>query len=128
MPQEARRDDVPLLPGDARRATQHPRPGQCITPGNDWQLGMNGLTDPALFEALDLCLECKACKSECPTNVDMARLKAEFLHQYYRKKGVPWRNRVFGNIDALSAWGGKWPALYTWLVRSRLGCWLNEKL
>src|SRR5262245_59908425 len=36
------------------------------------------LTDPALLEVLDLCLECKACKSECPTNVDMARLKAEF--------------------------------------------------
>src|SRR5262249_38077776 len=45
------------------------------------QLGLEGLTDPALKEALDLCLECKACKSECPTNVDMGRLKAEFLDQ-----------------------------------------------
>ena len=39
--------------------------------------------------ALDLCLECKACKSECPTNVDMARLKAEFLHHYGQKHGLP---------------------------------------
>jgi len=44
------------------------------------QLGFEGMTDPALKEVLDLCLECKACKAECPTNVDMARLKAEFLH------------------------------------------------
>ena len=62
------------------------------------QLGLEGLTDPAVKEALDLCLECKACKSECPTNVDMARLKAEFLHQYYRKHGLPWRNWIFGNV------------------------------
>ena len=50
-----------------------------------------GLGDDGVHEALDLCLECKACKSECPTNVDMARLKAEFLHQYYKKHGLPWR-------------------------------------
>ena len=49
------------------------------------QLGFEGFTDPAVHEVLDLCLECKACKSECPTNVDMARLKAEFLHQYHRE-------------------------------------------
>src|SRR5262249_52418730 len=45
------------------------------------QLGFSGFTDPHVREVLDLCLECKACKGECPTNVDMARLKAEFLHQ-----------------------------------------------
>ena len=59
------------------------------------QLGLQGLTDPAVKEALDLCLECKACKSECPTNVDMARLKAEFLHQYHKRHGLPWRNWLF---------------------------------
>ncbi len=62
------------------------------------QLGLAGLTDPAVHDALDLCLECKACKSECPTNVDMARLKAEFLHQYYRSHGMPWRNWIFGHV------------------------------
>ncbi|HJT77196.1 MAG TPA: FAD-linked oxidase C-terminal domain-containing protein, partial [Gemmataceae bacterium] len=65
------------------------------------QLGFRGFTDPALRAALDLCLECKACKSECPTNVDMARLKAEFLHQYHRKHGLPWRNWVFANPSRL---------------------------
>ncbi|MCI0455929.1 MAG: FAD-binding protein, partial [Gemmataceae bacterium] len=87
------------------------------------QLGLNGLTDPLLFEVLDLCLECKACKSECPTNVDMARLKAEFLHQYYREHGLPWRNWIFGNVAwlARTGWG-------SWLARTKLGRWFNEKL
>lgn len=40
-------------------------------------------------EVMDLCLSCKACKSECPSNVDMAKLKAEFLQQYYDSNGVP---------------------------------------
>ncbi len=53
------------------------------------QLGFMGFTDPHVREVLDLCLECKACKGECPTNVDMARLKAEFLHQYHREHGIP---------------------------------------
>jgi FAD/FMN-containing dehydrogenase/Fe-S oxidoreductase len=88
-------------------------------------LDFTGLTDPALFEVLDLCLECKACKSECPTNVDMARLKAEFLHQYYRKHGLPWRNWIFGNVAWLSSLGGR---LGNACMRSRLGRWINEKL
>ena len=52
------------------------------------QMGLSGFTDPQVRDVLDLCLECKACKSECPTNVDMARIKAEFLHQYHREHGV----------------------------------------
>ena len=63
---------------------------------------------------LDLCLECKACKSECPTNVDMARLKAEFLHQYYREHGLPWRNRVFGHVGRLSRWGCRLAPVSNW--------------
>jgi Fe-S oxidoreductase len=86
------------------------------------QLGLEGLTDPAVKEALDLCLECKACKSECPTNVDMARLKAEFMHQYFKKHGLPWRNWLFGRVSSVGALA---PAFW---LRSRLGRWLNEKL
>ncbi len=92
------------------------------------QLGMEGLTDPAVKEALDLCLECKACKSECPTNVDMARLKAEFLHQWHKKHGVPWRNWVFGNVASLSRWGIRFGSILNWLGRNRLARSLNEKL
>jgi FAD/FMN-containing dehydrogenase/Fe-S oxidoreductase len=92
------------------------------------QVGLEGLTDPALREALDLCLECKACKAECPTNVDMARLKAEFLHQFYRRHGLPWRNRVFGHVARLSRWGCRLAPLSNWLLRGRPLRWLNERL
>jgi FAD/FMN-containing dehydrogenase/Fe-S oxidoreductase len=92
------------------------------------QLGFKGFTDPALKEVLDLCLECKACKSECPTNVDMARLKAEFWHQYYKKHGLPWRNWVFGNLPRLSHFAWRHSRLSNWLVGTRWIRVLNEKL
>jgi FAD/FMN-containing dehydrogenase/Fe-S oxidoreductase len=91
------------------------------------QLDMAGLTDPAVLQALDLCLECKACKSECPTNVDMARLKAEVLDQHHKKHGLPWRNWLFGNVAMLSAWGCDFAPLSNWWAQSSLGRWLNEK-
>jgi FAD/FMN-containing dehydrogenase/Fe-S oxidoreductase len=90
------------------------------------QLGFQGFTDPGVREALDLCLECKACKSECPTNVDMARLKAEFLHQYYRRHGLPLRSWVFGNVARLSE--GPFAGLVNRLMRTRPGRWLGEML
>lgn len=92
------------------------------------QAGMKGLTDPALREVLDLCLECKACKAECPTNVDMARLKAEFLHQYHREHGLPLRNRVFGHVADLGRWGSRLAPASSWAVRSRMGRWLAGKM
>src|SRR5947209_13596421 len=55
-----------------------------------------------LFEALDLCLECKGCKAECPANVDMAKLKYEFLAQYYKTNGLPLRAGLFGRYRAVS--------------------------
>jgi Fe-S oxidoreductase len=58
-----------------------------------------------LHEILDLCLECKACKSECPLSVDMASLKAEFLSHYQDAHGVPLRSRLFGSIRTLNRLG-----------------------
>jgi len=55
-------------------------------------------TGKRLRGALDLCLECKGCKAECPSNVDMAKLKSEFLAHYNEVNGVPIRSRLFGNI------------------------------
>lgn len=59
--------------------------------------------NPALLEALDLCLGCKACKSECPSSVDMTKLKAEALAQHYRTHAPPLNKRLFGHIAQLSA-------------------------
>jgi Fe-S oxidoreductase len=58
-----------------------------------------------LHEALDLCVECKACKAECPSGVDMAKLKYEALAQRNRARGVPLRSRLFANIAALARAG-----------------------
>ena len=56
-----------------------------------------------MFEVLDLCLECKSCKSECPSNVDMAKIKYEFLNTYYKSHGRPIRSRLVGDIHRLNA-------------------------
>src|SRR3954451_8356551 len=63
------------------------------------------LGDERLHEILDLCLECKACKSECPLSVDMASLKAEFLSHYQAIHGTPLRSRMFGAIRTLNRLG-----------------------
>ena len=60
-------------------------------------------TGKRLYEVMDLCLECKGCKAECPSNVDMAKMKYEFLHHYYQANGLPLRNRLFGHIARLNA-------------------------
>ena len=63
------------------------------------------LGDERLHEILDLCLECKACKSECPLSVDMATMKSEFLSHYQAEHGVPLRSRLFGAIRPLNRLG-----------------------
>ncbi len=66
------------------------------------QTGRPDFSDAATIETLDLCLSCKACKSECPSNVDIARLKAEYTAQRYAWDGVPLYARVFGHIRKLN--------------------------
>jgi FAD/FMN-containing dehydrogenase/Fe-S oxidoreductase len=56
-----------------------------------------------LKEVLELCLSCKGCKRECPSNVDMAAMKAEFSYQYQKKHGIPLRSKVFGHFQTLAA-------------------------
>ena len=55
-----------------------------------------------IYEVMDLCISCKACKSECPSNVDMAKFKAEFLHHYYRSHRVPLRTLLIGWLPRLN--------------------------
>ncbi len=74
-------------------------------------LGPDGMTNARLKESLDLCLACKACKVECPSLVDMTKLKAEFLHHYYQQKGTPFSATVFGHIHQLNRLARKFPAL-----------------
>ncbi len=64
-----------------------------------------GVDDPELLAALDLCLECKACGSECPSNVDIARLKSEVLHQTHQSRGIPLRARLLAHPEILGRFG-----------------------
>ncbi len=76
------------------------------------------LTGRRLFEALDLCVECKGCKAECPATVDMAKLKYEFLARYQQAHGTPLRARLFAHIHTLNRVGARLAPLSTWLAGS----------
>ncbi len=78
----------------------------------------DALTGKRLYDVLDLCLECKACKAECPSNVDMAKLKYEFLDGYRRANGQTLSGRIFGNIATLSRWGSFFAPISNWTLKS----------
>ena len=80
-----------------------------------------------IYEVMDLCLSCKGCKSECPSNVDMALLKAEFLYQYYKLKGLPLRNFAMGNISKANRIGSHFPSLYNAILKNSFTSGLIKK-
>jgi len=63
--------------------------------------GDNPFDQKEIYQILDLCISCKACKSECPSNIDMAKLKAEFMQHYYDKHGIPFRSRLVAYLPRL---------------------------
>ena len=84
------------------------------------QLGQEGLANPDVYKALELCLECKACRQECASQVDMAKLKYEFLAHYQAEHGVPLRSRLFANMPLSSAIGSKAPRLTNRIYNNQL--------
>ncbi len=70
-----------------------------------------------LHEVMDLCLSCKACKSECPSNVDLAKLKAEFQHAYYAGRARPISHYLAANVHRLNRFGAAMAPLANWVNR-----------
>lgn len=88
----------------------------------------NPFDQPEVKEILDLCLSCKACKSECPSSVDMAKLKAEFMQGYYDSHGVPLRSRMIGHVDSLTQLMQPIAGFYNVLVRNKLSGGLFKRM
>ena len=82
------------------------------------QLSENSWKDKELFKILDLCLECKAGKSECPSNVDMAKLKYEYMYQFYKRNKLPIAQKIIGNINTLSKIGSRTSAITNFISKS----------
>ncbi|NJN28444.1 MAG: FAD-binding protein [Cyclobacteriaceae bacterium] len=80
----------------------------------------NPFDSPEIKEVMDLCISCKGCQSECPSNVDMAKLKAEFLQQYYLANGIPLRSRLVGNFARLNAMAAHVPRLYNFGISNKI--------
>ncbi len=79
-----------------------------------------------LHDVLDLCLQCKACKSECPSNVDLAKLKAEFLQSFYQGRQRPLSHRLMGKVHRWYRLGSNTATLVNWLQKSPLVRWFLE--
>jgi FAD/FMN-containing dehydrogenase/Fe-S oxidoreductase len=72
-----------------------------------------------LYEILDLCLSCKLCKKECPSNIDMATYKAEFLQHWYDAHGIPFRTLAIAYFDLWSSWMKPFAGIYNWIRKSK---------
>jgi len=81
-----------------------------------------------IYEILDLCLGCKGCKSECPSSVDIAKIKSEFLQHWYDKHGIPLRTRLIAYISVINRIGSIVPPVFNFFLRNKLTSGIVKKL
>jgi FAD/FMN-containing dehydrogenase/Fe-S oxidoreductase len=91
-------------------------------------LGADALASAAMKDAMSLCVGCKSCQRECPTGVDMARMKTEFLAHYHARHGLPWRERLVAYLPRYARAAAAMAPLLN--LRNRLpgAAWLTERL
>jgi len=80
----------------------------------------NPFADKALYQILDLCLSCKGCKSECPSTIDMARFKSEFLQHYHDARGISLRTWLIAHISTINTLGSLFPRIFNFLITNKL--------
>lgn len=88
------------------------------------RLPLENLTSEGMHDVMDLCIQCKGCKTECPSQVDMAKMKAEFLYQYQQKHGYSLRTYLFGHIDKVNRWLSPFAKIFNYFGES----WLSKKI
>jgi FAD/FMN-containing dehydrogenase/Fe-S oxidoreductase len=81
-----------------------------------------------IYKILDLCLSCKGCKSECPSSVDMAKLKAEFLYQYYQSNKVPFRTKMIANITRINKLTARIPGITNFFLSNKITSGILKKM
>ena len=72
-----------------------------------------------IYDILDLCLACKGCKSECPSGVDIAKMKSEFLQHWYDKHGIPFRTLLIAYISTFNKIGSFVPGIYNFFLKNK---------
>jgi FAD/FMN-containing dehydrogenase/Fe-S oxidoreductase len=75
------------------------------------QLGPDGFTSSEMRDTLDLCVSCKGCKRDCPTGIDMARMKTEFLFHWQKKHGLSMKDRMIAHLPRWAPWAARFPVL-----------------
>lgn len=108
--------------------------GQAIGPNNRLQLPrcadreqpLRAMGERWLADVMDLCLACKACKTECPSNVDLAKLKAEFLHARYLRRLRPLGHYLVAYVHRWNRWAAPLAPLLNWSARQPWVRWLLE--
>lgn len=92
------------------------------------RLPLEEWTSHQMHEVMDLCISCKGCKTECPSQVDLAKLKAEFSYHYQQKHGYSLRSRLFAHIGQLNQWMSSFSSLINQTSDSRLAKWILSQL
>ncbi len=91
-----------------------------VEPNNPWD-------HQEIYDMLDMCISCKGCKSECPSSVDICKLKAEFMQHWYDKHGIPLRTRLIAHISKIDAIGSVMPRVFNAFLKNKVFSSLLKK-